>query len=235
MSRHVISDTGGLPLNMECRSKKEMTYRAGKRSSSYATWSKVTAVGITLLYVMAAARAANSVNFPGHTSEIDSPDGVFTIKNVDKPVGSGNEGNHHLSFVKKGQKQGLAFKSYFRNVDILWSPDSSAFVLNDWATSSSAQPYLYRVSNPSHPIDIGSKFSSAVKDKTDKHSLDNSGHVYIFASKWISPKSLEIKATGYDGPDREFTLTYSWDLQDSFTRVKRVSKVDQSRDVKLSD
>lgn len=186
--------------------------------------------------------ARDSVNFPGALSEIKSPNGQYTIKSVDRPVGAYNIpkhkyddekviDNHYLLFLGKEQKKKIAICTFDRNVDVLWAPDSSAFVVNDWVGSNVATPYFYRVDDLGNPVDIGSKFVDAIADKRDKHSLSNAGCLYIFASRWISSRGLEIKAAGHNG--EPFTLTCIWDLQDKFQSLKRKSKEDLSSDVPL--
>jgi hypothetical protein len=199
--------------------------------------SALITTGIALLFACADALAANSVNFPGKVSELKSPDGKCTIKNVDdfesasRILSADPPANHHLFLIRKGEKRKLLLWSYYDNVDILWSPDSGSFILNDW---DRAKPYLYRTGDPRHPLDIAAKLTAAVKDKTDRQALNSSEHLYIFAARWLSAKSIQIKVSGCGAPDGDFTLTYTWDLKDGFTRVKREAKMDVTRDVKPS-
>jgi type IV secretory pathway protease TraF len=195
-------------------------------------------VSILSLTVAVAAFAKTSICFPGGVSDLTSPNGLYTIKNVDQPVGSGNQPKHLLLFLRQGEQKKIALNphrlyadapvvaSYDRCVDILWSPDSSAFVLNDWMGSNVASVYLYQVRDLRHPIDIGDKLFGALKDQQDKRSIAKSDHVYMFASKWISATVLEIKEAGH-GPGVAFTFYYLWDLRKNSCKfIKRMSKED---------
>lgn len=190
-------------------------------------------IAATILTTPALA-ATDSINFPGPKSELKSPNGLYAIKNIDDPRFDRElvcqNYSSHLVFLKKGQKKQVPFKKYFRNVDILWSPDSSAFVLNDWIGSNVAESYLYRVTRLTQPIDIGSKL--ILTNENDKHSVAEAakfGAVYTFVSRWKDPTSLEIKLAGHS-IGRGFTLTYSWDLKNSYKLIKRESEENLTSD-----
>jgi hypothetical protein len=126
--------------------------------------------------------------------------------------------------------------AYDRWVNILWSPDSSGFVLNDWYGDDQADAYLYRVNDLAHPTDIGDRLQHSMTDKLDKQSIEDNYavHTYVFASRWVSPKVAEVKIAGdyFSKPDchghfRSFTVYYLWDLQNkTFKRIKRVPEFD---------
>jgi len=147
------------------------------------------------LVATASTKAATTATFPGKISEIKSPNGFYTIKNFD-PAPKG-EMNHRLYLLRRDQRKPIFLRSYDRDVDILWSPDSSAFVLNDWIGSNITNPYLYYVNNTSHPMEITSKLFAAVKGGPDRYSLNNSDHLYVFATDENSYLS-NIKVTGMD-------------------------------------
>jgi len=206
------------------------------------TISFFVAVSVLMNYAQATC-ATNSATFPGRLTELKSPNGLYTIKNVDKPFGSGKTESHILYFLRTGQEKPLALNihrlyeseltmgSYNRSVEVLWSPNSKAFALTDWAGSNIASAYLYRVNDLKHPTDFGDRLSRLVRSETDKNSTAKSDHFYTFASKWSSPTTLEIKESGH-GPDEAFTLYYSWDLgTDSIKLTKKVAKEDLSSDV----
>lgn len=173
------------------------------------------------LIATASPKAETTATFPGKISEIKSPNGFYTIKNFD-PAPTG-EIIHRLYLLRRDQRKPILLRSYDRDVDILWSPDSSAFVVNDWIGSNITNPYLYYVNNTSHPIEITSKLFAALKGGPDRYSLNNSDHLYVFATRWRTPTSLEIKVTGH-GPQGAFTIFYVWNLKRSFQRVGRMSK-----------
>jgi hypothetical protein len=96
-------------------------------------------------------------------SEIRSPNRLYAIQHVeyfpDKRA-TPAETPHHLFFRRNGQKR-LPLKLpstggnfYNTSVDVVWSPGSHAFVVNDWLASY-VVAYLYDVNDLAHPIDIG--------------------------------------------------------------------------------
>jgi len=194
---------------------------------------------VVLLFIAAlAATAADFVTFPGALSETKSPNGSYVVKNVP---------DRSLFFLRNGQKSqrplnlpsgGLYYGEssprqnvYDREVNILWSPDSSEFVLNDWYGSDQADAYLYRVDALAHPIDIGARLQSSMTDKIDKQCIEHGVHCFIFVSRWVGPKVVEVKIAGdytsnvnHKEQFRQFTLYYLWDLRTKkFQRIKRES------------
>ena len=193
---------------------------------------------MVLLLHAVAASAAGSVTFPGKISEAKSPNGLYTIKNFDYPEGNINYPNHVLFFLRKGQEKGLALNvrqlllhvpgvgTYNRIAQILWSPDSSAFLLNDWEGSNIASLYLYRVRDLKHPVNLADK--CGVQEARDVRRIVKSDHVYTYASKWISATAIEIKVTGH-GSGGPFTFYFLLDLRkNSCKLIKREWKEDPS-------
>src|SRR5271170_381672 len=84
--------------------RRRQTKMARKISNRVFCWT----VSVVLLVGSSAALAADSVTFPGNPSEVKSPNGLYTIKNFDYPIGNVNYPNHILFFLRKGQKKGLA-------------------------------------------------------------------------------------------------------------------------------
>jgi hypothetical protein len=117
-------------------------------------------------------------------------------------------------------------------VEVLWSPDSSAFIVNDWSPGpgSYIDSYLYHVNDPAHPLDIGDKLQGLIKDKENKmvFSGDLPIGLSIYALEWLNSKSVEMHING------AFKLTYIWDLKNSLKRisnkeilVKAISRFDE--------
>jgi hypothetical protein len=199
--------------------------------------------GAILVIPAVAASAAHSITFPGNTSELYSPNGLYIIKNVDQPLSNGTQWNHNLLFKTKGQKEQIILNphnrvlsnvpgacSYDRTVDILWSPDSSAFAFNDWIGSNVASAYLYRVHDLSHPIDLGDTVYGAVKGKRDQLAISKSDHIYSFANRWISPTVLEIKETGH-ASGIAFTFYFRLNLRSKSCKlIRRLPEEDTNRD-----
>jgi hypothetical protein len=194
-------------------------------------------------------KRTNAVRFPGRVSELKSPNGLYSVRNIDKSIGNipknkysllaGNDttiDGHYLLFLQKNRKETVVLKSYCRDVDILWSPDSSAFIVNDYVGSNLTVPYLYRVHDLSHPVDVGAKFIDSLKEPADKSNLAGSIYTHIIAARWTGSHSVEIKAVG-NSPSpggktySPFTLIYSWNLENTFNRIKSAPQSDFSSDV----
>jgi len=188
------------------------------------------AVSVSVLVMATPVWAADSITFPGKVSEIKSPDGLFVISSADKHFKSGWGDIHELYIRKSTPCDATRLRAYSRTADVVWCPDSSAFVINDWAGSNIAFAYLYRVGDLSHPVAVGKKLFHCVTDKTDKRTLTKSEHLYIIANKWIGPDSLEVKATGHnDETGKAFTYLYKWDLKDSFEKTSRTDQETPTR------
>lgn len=172
--------------------------------------------------------------FPGESTEAKSPNGLYTIKNVDKTIGNipsekytirhGEVDKHHLIFIWNLQKKTAVLRSYLRDTDVLWSPDSKAFIVNDYVGSNMTIPFLYWVKDLHHPANIGAKFTDTLKNKDDKSKVAHSLHLHILATRWLSPNCVEIKCSGNSKETTgrsyiPFTLTYRWNLKQKFQRI----------------
>lgn len=154
-----------------------------------------------------------AVMFPGTLKESVSPDKSFRIENIDE-----SKEKHRLVFFCKDQPKGKTLLSYGRSVEMLWSPNSEMFVINDWAASNLAFSYLYKTNDILHPIDINEALINSTIDKKEKEKLTESGHVYITANKWLSPCLLKVKACCHDG--KVFEFFYIWDLKKSLKKIR---------------
>lgn len=184
---------------------------------------------LALLFVLApiaiaaaSAGTSNSINFPGKATEIKSPNGLYSIVNVAKPDSKDGCKNYEIRLLQAKNKKSKTLRCFIRKIDVLWSPESDAFIVNDWAASNIAVPYLYYVSDPDHPKDISTRFMSLVRNQKDKSDLALADHSHITIMEWKNPHSVLLRAAGHGGPGGPYTLFYLWDLKDKFTRVKRV-------------
>lgn len=186
-------------------------------------------LGITFFAITLMVESGLALDFPGKVSFIDSPDGKYSLRNIDKPYSKGNipkdkyddskmVDGHHLVFVSKDSKKEKPLCSYDRSVNILWCPDSSSFVLNEWVGSNVCVSSLYKVKDLTRPISIDERLTSSVDGKSENALFTGIDPLYVFASKWLGPKSLEIKASGRKN-GAEQNMTFKWDLSDSFERI----------------
>jgi hypothetical protein len=135
---------------------------------------------------------AQKISFPSAQSEAKSPNGRYLIRNLDDEK---QEPAHNLRLINT--TNGLATKiySYGRHVDILWSPASNAFVVNDYEASNASRPVLF-VEPWTAPVDLRQKLVDFLSARHEGGFLEND-HVYISVEKWINAGEILCKATGY--------------------------------------
>lgn len=184
-------------------------------------------------------------DLPGNRSELWSPNGRYAVKSIEstkKQIESGAARNK-LFFLRKDQMQKLPLKlrlcllrwskqsgqvqtgevnnAFDHYVSVLWSPDSSAFIVNDWSQGPGGytDAYLYRVSDLAHPVDIGDELERLLTTKFKTNPEVFTGEeVHIFAIRWVNSKAVEInfERRGSGG----FEKSYLWNLHDSLKCIK---------------
>jgi hypothetical protein len=128
----------------------------------------------------------------------------------------------HLLFLhQKGGKKQLV-RSFCRGIKVLWSPDSNAFVVNDFVASDTAIPYLYRLSDPSHPIDLNQQLLATI-DASERKLLESGAYVFL-GKRWQSAHQLLVAIHGDTARGRStatcFSLEYVFDLRKNCFRLK---------------
>ncbi|MFN8658051.1 MAG: class I SAM-dependent methyltransferase [Candidatus Obscuribacterales bacterium] len=227
--RFLVKNETGVKVARELLAAEEQLIALGVIKSI--GWRVIASMICAMFIAVFASSSTSAVgfsqNFPGDASEIVSPNGLFTVRNINESLGRNIPSkkyfdpkqldNHQLVLTKKGSKAGTPVFTYQRNVDVIWSPDSTAFIVNDFMGSNLAFPYLLQIKDPTHPVEFADRFVDAVTDKNDKRNLTKSDHVYIKVTKWLSPQSVEIKAFGHNTDS--FEMFYSWDLHNKFQRL----------------
>ena len=94
-----------------------------------------TALSVSSLNTATAVFAADTAIFGGRHSELKSPNGMYTIESD----------SYHLFFLRNKQKKKLPLilpptneNFYEEDVDVYWSPASTAFSLTDWRGTRTA-------------------------------------------------------------------------------------------------
>ena len=97
--------------------------------------------------------------FPGNKSELTSPDGHWTLQNVDR-----DQEPHH-SILLKENTTGKARKicDYNRSAAVIWSPDSRHFALNDYAGSDFTETTILSVDETVPNVDVQKEVNSKSK------------------------------------------------------------------------
>lgn len=172
--------------------------------------------------------ASSNASFPGGPSSLKSPDGSLAI--VSKEAESNGEPSKFLYLENRqkarGQKKKAPSKKvyeYGRCVEVIWSPDSKHFVVNDLAGSDIAMPMLFSVDKLNNPVDLSELLTKAIKEKRDRQSLTKNDHLYFRCIKWANPKTMEIAVAGHGSSDQSgFTLVYEHEVGGGFKKIKRV-------------
>jgi hypothetical protein len=145
-------------------------------------------------------------SFPGKQSETVSPNGRFKVRNSDYderiPAPS-------LTLIDSRSMEEHKLYVYGRHVDVLWSPDSRALVVNDYEGSDFSKAVLIEVPEQSSRIDLWEKLIEFLRSSNAARSALQNHHVYLTAEKWLNSRELLCKLTGYGEVDpKGFTRHY---------------------------
>lgn len=181
--------------------------RKGIRQFGAANIWLVTALFIT---VVASGLNAQNVSFPGTRSESKSPDGRFVIKNSDSDV---EDPAHNLMLIDTRNGSVITIYKYGRGVDILWSPRSDAFVINDHEGSNVSHPILFRAPWSTNYTDLRDKLIDFLRSSNQAKSALENHHVYFTVQRWLSENEVLCQVTGYGEVDPNgFTRRYVYKL-----------------------
>lgn len=151
-------------------------------------------LAVIMLTLRAVSQGPNSrVSFPSAQSEAVSPDRRFAVVNTDadaKPF-------HTLSLEDRRAKSHRKLLEYGRSVEVLWSPESTSFAVNDYAGSNVAECRVFSVLSDRPPLDVGDQIRSGITNTTELATLQKNDHVYYAAVRWTSPDVLRVKVWGH--------------------------------------
>jgi hypothetical protein len=150
--------------------------------------------------VAAGALAAVLAHFPETQRAIASPDKKYSIYNKN----SDQEPNHSLyirSNVSGGDEKIL---DYGRHVDVMWSPGSDAFFVNDYSGSSEATCLVY-FADGLRRLDVKSLLNTIGEGE-----ILSSDHLYITCKKW-NKSGILVAVSGRgdkypNGFDRKYSV-----------------------------
>jgi hypothetical protein len=154
--------------------------------------------------------SAQKISFPGAKSETKSPDGRYTIRNTDN---ENQEPSHVLALIDAKDGSTRKVYSYERHVDVLWSPTSVAFVVNDYEGSDAAHPVLFTAPWTNQPVDLREKLIGFLRSGRGANSVLENHHVYFSAQRWLSDDEILCQVTGYGDVDpKGFTAQYVYKI-----------------------
>jgi hypothetical protein len=160
-------------------------------------------------------RTAKLVSFPEHSRAL-SPDGRYLITGVD----SDSEPYHTVFLEDRRLKTRRKLFNYNRGIELLWNPDSTHFVLNDYVGSDYSECKIIPVDEKVQPTNVWGEIVKGIRPKEQRSLLENH-HVYIAAREWIAPDTLRVKVWGYgDLNPSGFTRFYTYNKKLGVKRVK---------------
>jgi hypothetical protein len=154
------------------------------------------------------------VTFPGTKTEAKSPDGRYMIRNTDDQT---RQPVHMLSLVETKTHHTIMTYSYDRNVDVLWSPDSSAFVINDHEGSDSTRPLLYSLPWGDKKTDLLEELTDFLRKQHNEKLVLKNDHVYLSVRRWEGPRQLLCLLEAYgEASPRDLKAYYIYSLKRGF-------------------
>lgn len=152
---------------------------------------------------------AQIVSFPGSRAEVKSPDGHFLVRNVDSLT---RQPAHVLLLIDTKTGQKTQVYGYGRHVDILWSPGSSAFAVNDYEGSSESHPLLFTSPWTGEPVDLRKQLLSYFRTRSKTDIMLENHHVYLVAERWLTNNKILCRLNAYGdtnpkGISRDYVYT----------------------------
>jgi hypothetical protein len=167
---------------------------------------------VTLLLgtVLVLTASARQISFPGSKSTTKSPDGRYTVQNLDDAHA---EPAHALMLIdSKSGKQHKIYE-YGRHVDVLWSPASDALVVNDYGGSDFSRAMLFTLPSGESRVNLWKELIHFLQSRGDARSALGNGHVYFTVEKWLNDHEFRCKLTGYGPANRKgFTEHYVYEI-----------------------
>ena len=163
-----------------------------------------------------------NASFPD-VSDSWSPDGRFVVKNVDDPQDPKAPHSIFLTDMQSGRRTLLY--SYPRKVDLMWSPDSDALAVNDWAANNESQCMVFVLAPVRARLDVREEFLKSHRpDQEKKLAADrlDYDHNYAHLVRWLDSRTLLSVIEGHSADrKRHFLLVYEYRVGESFRLRKR--------------
>lgn len=178
---------------IQLRWKPVLAMPSGKRIRQFIAANRWF-LNALLSAVIASGASAQILSFPGAKLETESPDGRSMIRNSDSLSESPA---HTLTLVEAKSGSSIKIYQYARSVDVLWSPASDAFVINDYEGSDSTRPFLYEVPWTGTKTDILKEFTRFMRRRHEEKLVLKNDHVYFTVRRWINPRELLCQFEAY--------------------------------------
>lgn len=151
---------------------------------------------VFLSTAIGSALNAQNISFPGTKSETESPDRRYVIRNSDSLT---ENPAHTLSLVDAKSGSAIKIYQYSRSADVLWSPASDAFVINDHEGSDSTSPVMCALLWTGTKTDLLEEFTEFLGKRHEERLVLKNDHVYFTVRRWINPHELLCQLEAYGG------------------------------------
>ena len=138
--------------------------------------------------------SAQKVSFPGPKSETRSPDGRYAIRNVDDEEA---QPPHSLTLIDSSSGKQYKIRDYGRHVEVLWSPASDAFIVNDFEGSDSTRPILYPLPWRDEEIDLLKELTDFLRTRGEEKLVLQNDHVYLSVNRWLNSREVLCRLEAY--------------------------------------
>ena len=171
-------------------------------------------VSTILCMVTLGVASGQKISFPGTKSEVKSHDGRYIVRNQDDEK---QQPAHTLTLVDTKDNSATKVYSYSRHVEVLWSPTSDAFVVNDYEGSDISRPVLFTAPWTGQPVDLREKLIDFLRSGRGAKSVLENHHVYFSVRRWLHANEILCRLTGYgDADPKGFTSDYVYKIGDGF-------------------
>jgi len=171
--------------------------------------------------------------FPsGPQATLPSPDRRYELQNVDSDT---QEPAHSIFLLDRKTGQRTLLYQYGRWVNVLWSPSSSAIVVNDFFGSDDSTSVLILVSPRLKRLNLW-KLLLKSKAVTSKMRRDFQGYpVFKCAVGWFSADRLVFRVAGFreagpTGFKNPFAYSFSYQLGATFVLLETREGAEQAAD-----
>lgn len=145
-----------------------------------------------------------------------SPDGRFTIENINSL-----EEPHHLLNVKDNKTNTIRkLYSYEREASLVWSPDSTKLILNDYAGSDYTINLIFSITKQKPILDLRKSLIQKMPKFERKRAIFND-HVYVSGLEWIGNQQIMTIVWGHgDHNPKGFCECYIFSVNGNTSHCK---------------
>jgi hypothetical protein len=104
---------------------------------------------------------------------------------------------HTLTLVDANTGSAIKIYQYPRAADVLWSPASDSFVINNYEGSNSTRPILYSLPWNDKKTDLLETLTVFLRGRHEENLVLKNDHVYFSVRRWINSHELLCRLEAY--------------------------------------